>query len=122
MRRFTEEEKAKAIALYQSGEYTQQQAADAVGCSMFSLQDWIKAAKKGKNGKKNGKKLGRPANGQKPKAVEVETTAAPKSDIVRQFWGKNNRAVDMLLDPKDISSADVVKLVNEALQFAQDKK
>ena len=134
MRRFSDKEKAKALKLWQSGQYTQQQVADEIGCSIFSLKDWIKAAKNGESAnaecdKENGspaKVKGHPpkAKGRKPKVVTsdvAEKSEQAKDDIVRLFWSKNFRAVDMLLNPKDFSSEEVVKLVNEALQFAYDR-
>ena len=42
-------------------------------------------------------------------------------DLARKFWNKDHRAVDMLLDPKDFSSEEVVKLINEALLYAYEQ-
>ena len=134
MHRFSDKEKAKALKLWQSGQYTQQQVADEIGCSIYSLKDWVKAAKNGASAEAsatdNGAPVksttvrGTPAKKKKRKAnvaKVVEQSEQPVDDIARQFWSKNYRAVNMLLDPKALTTEGAVKLVNEALQFAQNR-
>ena len=130
MHRFSDKDKAKALKLWQSGQYTQQQVADEIGCSIYSLKDWVKAAKNGASAEAGGRDehvdtpTKSPAKKKKRKAKAakvVEQSEQPVDDLARQFWSKNYRAVNMLLDPKALTTEEAVKLVNEALQFAQNR-
>jgi transposase-like protein len=64
------------------------------------------------------KKVLREAGLVRPRLPESESL----DDFVRKFWNKDHRAVDMLLDPKDVSSEEVVKLINEALLYAYEQR
>jgi len=116
-RSFSEKDKAKALKLLASG-MTYKDAAAQIGCSTFSLKDW---KKKAKNGVASDKSEGTPKccidNGcEAPVAKKCEV-----NDLERKFWSRSNRAVDMLLNPKDLTSEEAVKLVNEALAYAQEQ-
>ena len=134
MKRFSEEDKAKALQMVADGS-THAEAAAAIGCSTFAIQAWKKEQKA--NGKpKTAKKATKKATKKAVKVKCVEECAcngvatdngspAPASaytDFVRKFWNKNYRAVNMVLSPKAcMPPEEVVALVNEALQYAYDQ-
>ena len=94
----------------------QSEVAEQIGCSVFSLRAWKKDAKNGASA------------AETPQCCIdngcSDVPAKPKNgsadDFVRKFWNKNYRAVDMLLNPKSVSSEEAVKLVNEALVYAYE--
>ena len=117
---FSAKDREKALKLMANG-VPQSEVAEQIGCSVFSLQAWKKKAKNG-------------APTTKDKCEETtqccldkgcsEKAATPKNgadDFIRKFWNKNYRAVDMLLNPKDVSPEEAVKLVNEALVYAYEQ-
>jgi hypothetical protein len=123
-KRYSEKDKQKAVKMLLEGQYTQKQVADKFGCTVTSLVTW-------KNEIENGSQ--ETVQGEVAETKETAqccldngcSTKSPKKgtadDFVRKFWNKNYRAVDMLLDPKDVSSEEAVKLVNEALQYAYEQ-
>lgn len=113
---FSAKDKARALKLMSEGTLTHKKIAQKFGCSLAALQQWKRAARDTQVT-------------DQCQCEEVEeccgkhvACSLPKrgtaDDFVRQFWNKNFRAVDMLLSPKDVSSEEVVKLVNEALLYA----
>ena len=116
---------------------TQAEVAESIGCSTFSIQAWVKAAKangKSKPVKKVAKKTTKKATKKvatKPVcgdgcACKTPGNGSPLppdacTEFIRKFWNKNYRAVDMLLSPKPCTPPEeVVAMVNEALQYAYD--
>jgi len=118
---FSAKDKDRALKLMANG-VSQSKVAEQIGCSVSSLQAWKKDAKD---------------NGQIANQDECETpqccldkgcsekATTPKNgladDFIRKFWNKNYRAVDMLLNPKSVSTEEAVKLVNEALTYAYEQ-
>jgi len=139
MKRFTEEDKAKALEMIAAG-ITQAEVAESIGCSTFSVQAWVKAAKvngKSKPAKKAAKKAATKKATKKVAANSIcgddcacktpvagNGTPVPAdacTEFIRKFWNKNYRAVDMLLSPKPCTPPEeVVAMVNEALRYAYD--
>ena len=101
---------------------SQSEVAEQIGCSVFSLQAWKKKAKNGAQTTIQSKSEETPQccldNGCTK--VSPPPKKGTADDFVRKFWSKNNRAVDMLLTPKEFSPEETVKLVNEALAYAHE--
>jgi len=124
---FSEKEKEAAVNMLASGNLTNKLVAKKVGCSIATLQLWKKKySPTGQDDWQDDE-----WDEEETDAVEEEMAeqcedcccAAKKGDahdVMRKFWNKNYRAVDMLLSPREVSSEEVVKLVNEALQYAYD--
>jgi transposase-like protein len=126
---FSAANKEKAVKLMLGGQQTQKQIAEKFGCSVSALQLWKKEI-----ANKAHAAVSDEDAWEEPVPVETETVEPPKPahvpapaagkdadaahNFIRQFWNKNYRAVDALLTPKDVSSDEAVKLVNEALQYA----
>ena len=124
---FTDAIKKQAVAMMTAGTHTQKQIADKYGCSVASLQVWRQELNANQTADDD---EGWDEDWDDEPAESAATPCGCKStkkqdgtlDITRQFWNKNYRGVDMLLTPKEVSSDDVVKLVNEAIQFACEKR
>ena len=118
---FSVKDKEKALKLMANG-VSQSQVAEQIGCSVSSLQAWKKEAKD------NGQAAGQDECEETPQcSLDNGRTDVPQpkkgsaDDFVRKFWNKNFRAVDMLLNPKDVSQEEAIKLVNEALLYAYEQ-
>ena len=118
---FSVKDKEKALKLMANG-VSQSQVAEQIGCSVSSLQAWKKEAKD------NGQAADKDKCEETPQCCLdkgcSEKATTPKNgadDFIRKFWNKNYRAVDMLLNPKDVSPEEAVKLVNEALTYAYEQ-
>jgi len=103
-----------------------EQVAEKIGCSVASLASWKRAAKESgaiAAGATEGEEPATAATNkvQPPKKDACKTDTCGDVDLARKFWSKGGRAVDMLLDPKDISPEEAVKLVSEAIQFTQSQ-
>jgi hypothetical protein len=124
-KRYSEKEKQKAVKMLLAGKHTQKQVAEKFGCTVTSLLSWKKETQNGLH------------ETVQEESAEIEKEIAqccldhgcsapsPKKgtadDFVRKFWNKNFRAVDILLNPKDVTSEEAVKLVNEALLYAYEQ-
>jgi transposase-like protein len=122
---FSEKVKEKAVQLMLDGELSQKQIAQKFGCSVPSLQQWRKALQNIEAEQEEWSEEEYVEESDEVETVQKSIPSpAPKKgtadELVRQFWNKSFRAVDMLLTPKDVSSDEVVKLVNEALNYAYD--
>ena len=139
--------KQAAVAEVEAGELKQKDIADKYGCSVPALQLWRKEirngnapeeetweteeeaeetlvpVKKAKKGKRT-KKAVKAAKASIPCEAECKCAESngDAQKVMKAFWGKNNRAVNMLFSPKDMSGEEVFKFVNEAIQFACDSK
>ena len=118
-----------------TGNLSQKQIAKKYGCSVPALQLWRKELQKASS--EDSWDDDEEWVDPEEEAANVAATPPPKPkescncatkstksahEIIRKFWDKNYRGVDMLLTPKTIGSSEVVKLVNEAIQFAIDHK
>ena len=118
---FSNKVKAKAVQMMLEGNTPQKQIAKKFGCSPAALQQWKRAAQN------NGVAEEECAEPEVKEVVQKTVVAAPSpkkvsaDGLVRQFWNKNYRGVDMLLAPKNAAPEEVVKLVNEALLFAHEQ-
>ena len=119
---FSAKDREKALKLMANG-MPQSEVAEQIGCSVFSLQAWKKKAKNGTQTKDESEET--PQCCLERGCSEKTATPSPKNgsadDFIRKFWNKNYRAVDMLLNPKDVSPEEAVKLVNEALTYAYEQ-
>jgi hypothetical protein len=133
---FSAEIKAEALQMLRDG-YTQQQAADHIGCSTFSILQWKKAeAKSGKtkvavNGAdtaepavksvKKGKKTKRRRRKGTTKVAVVATPAGKPTitfdEFVQGYWKEYKGASDVLRLPPDIMPK-AVQYVNDVLRYA----
>jgi transposase-like protein len=140
---FSQEVKAEALQMLRDG-YTQQQAADHVGCSTFSIQQWKKAeAKAGKtkvavketvNGAGTAEpavksvKKGRKGKRRRKKGVAVSAVGTVPSgktpitfdEFVQGYWKKCEGASDVLRLPPDIMPK-AVQYVNDVLRYAYER-
>jgi transposase-like protein len=137
---FSPEVKAEALQMIRDG-YTQQQAADHVGCSTFSIQQWKKAeAKSGKskvtvNETVNGADTAEPAvksvkkskKRRRRKGTTKATIAAPVGkptitfdEFVQDYWKEYKGASDALRLPADMMPK-AVQYVNDVLRYAYDR-
>ena len=121
-RGFSAKDREKALKLMANG-VPQSEVAEQIGCSVFSLQAWKKKAKNG--AQTTGVKSEEISqccldNGCTDKPPTQSTKNGTADNFIRKFWNKNNRAVDMLLTPKEFSPEETVKLVNEALTYAHE--
>ena len=116
---FSAKDREKALKLMANG-VPQSEVAEQIGCSVFSLQAWKKKAKNGAPTKDKCEETPQCCleRGCSEKATTPKNGSA--DDFIRKFWNKNYRAVDMLLNPKDVSPEEAVKLVNEALQYSYE--
>ena len=118
---FTNAVKQQAVNAMSAGKLTQKQIAEKYGCSVPALQVWRKELQDNPPAEEEGWE-----EWEEEEASETcDCQCAPKQnaqELMLQFWSKDNRAVDMLLTPKAVSAEDAVKLVNEALQFACNRK
>jgi len=116
---FTQAVKQQAVAEMSIGNLTQKQIAEKYGCSVPALQVWRRELQDNPPAEEE-----EWAAEEAPETCECDCqcTQQDAQELMRQFWSKGNRAVDMLLTPKAVSAEDAVKLVNEALQFACDQK
>jgi len=138
---FSPEDKVEAIRLINEEGYTQQQAADHIGCSVFSVQQWRrKSAKKSrKKAKKDiaGIDLAEPMakvkrrrrRSQKAKRRQQRGVAlAPAAvkpqfafdELVQKYWSKSADTVAVASLPPDIAPK-VMQYVNNALRYAHEK-
>ena len=109
-----------------AGNLTQKQIAEKFGCSVAALTLWRKETKNKPSANDDDEwesdewddESEEDATESCDCCCAANRTKTASHDIIRQFWNKNFRAVDMLLTPKDVCSEEVVKLVNEALQYA----
>jgi transposase-like protein len=114
---FTPEQREAAVQMLYDGSSYKEVAAE-VGCSIASLQVW---RKQHVEGRKTKRKETAPAN-HTPVADPTPQPPAPTHKVsfekfVRKYWEK--RAVDVVLMPPE-KSAEVVKLINDTLQYAYD--
>ena len=121
---FSVKDKEKALKLMANG-VSQSQVAEQIGCSVSSLQAWKKEAKDNGQAADQDKCEETPQccldNGCSDSAPPQLPKKGSADDFVRKFWNKNFRAVDMLLNPKDVSQEEAIKLVNEALLYAYEQ-
>ena len=119
-RGFSVKDREKALKLMANG-VPQSEVAEQIGCSVFSLQAWKKKAKNGAQDKCEETPQCCLDNGCSDSAPPQLPKKGSADDFVRKFWNKNFRAVDMLLNPKDVSQEEAIKLVNEALLYAYEQ-
>ena len=122
--------KKAAVAAMGAGELTQKQIAEKYGCSIAALSLWRRELQTDEPAVEetwDEETTPEPVKPCKSKnkskcECECETPGSEAKEIMRKFWSKNNRAVDMLFTPKEMSADEVFKFVNEAIQFAHDSK
>ena len=120
-RGFSAKDKVKALKLMANG-VSQSQVAEQIGCSVSSLQAWKKEAKDNGQAADQGKCEETPQCCLDNGCSDVpQPKKGSADDFVRKFWNKNFRAVDMLLNPKDVSQEEAIKLINEALLYAYEQ-
>jgi Trp operon repressor len=119
---FSQKDKAKAVQMMLDGNIPQKQIAKKFKCSLASLQQWKRAAQDGEAEHAEYTETATAQKNCKCAATCHSAKNGAADDFVRKYWSKNYRAVDMLLTPKDVSSVGLVKIVNEALQYAYDQK
>jgi len=143
---FSQATKEEAVAAMSIGNLTQKEIAEKYGCSVPALQLWRKELQSPTTDNWDEEEADDSSNEPEDIYTEQETpsrrkrTTKPKqetptrrkrttkpeqdtaNDVVRNFWNKNYRGVDMLLSPQSIESTEVIKLVNEAIQFAVESK
>jgi transposase-like protein len=123
-KRYSEKDKQKAVQMLLSEQYTQKQVAEKFGCSVGSLLTWRDALQE----EKLVADMKAEAAVMEAKIVEEEEQKRAQRcqelhlgkvhELKKLFWGDDSRAVNMLLTPADITPNEVVKLVNEALEYA----
>jgi len=138
-KKFSEAERAKAVDLVVNGGLTLKQAAEKMGCSVPSLQNWKSAAIKDglvvpvkKASKKTGKKSNKKSAKKTPKKATGETwedttpekpTKGPKKAVAKtskltfaeltdQFWAQYKNET---VTPKEVQA------IYSVLQFAFEK-
>ena len=141
---FPQAVKQQAVNAMAAGNLTQKQIADKFECSVAALQAWRKeladnAADDADNddtadytatgndtpdrtAKRTADRTANSMHKKKTHGTRSSNDTQNSQELMRQFWNENYRAVDFLLTPKDISTEDAVKLVNEALRFASKQK
>ena len=139
---FTPEIRAEAMRLIFEENYTAKQAAETIGCSTFSIQQWKAAAKK--NGKKSATKVVADTESAEPTVKKVKKTkkaskkgkkvakktaqvvsadvAAAKplisfDEFAQGYWSECEGAADVLCLPPDIAPK-AVEYVNNVLRYA----
>ena len=119
-KRFSPEEKAEAVRLLTEEQWTAKDVALHYNCSINAVQNW-KAEYKSKDLLPRGTEPYSTEEYQESKSQQ--TTSSPKAvapsfdAFVRKYW--QDKAVDVLL-MKQETSMEIVKHVNEALQYAYD--
>ena len=124
-KRYSAKEKARAVKMLLDGQYTQKQVAEKFGCTVTSLVTWKKEIENGSSETVQEESAETNGKGTAQCSLDSGCSAKPPQkgtadDFVRKFWNKNYRAVDMLLNPKDVTPEEAVKLVNEALLYAYE--
>ena len=145
---FSPETKAEAMRLIFEEKYTAKRAAEAIGCSTFSIQQWKAAAKKNGNGKakaakrtvedtdaaeptvkavkkvKKTKKAGKKGKKVTKKAAQVVAAViAPAisfDEFVQGYWSECKGATAVLQLSPDIAP-QAVEYVNNVLRYAYGK-
>ena len=135
---FTPEIRAEAMRLIFEEKYTAKRAAEAIGCSTFSIQQWKAAAKK--NGKKPATKAVADTESAEPTVKKVKKTkkaskkgkkVAKKTaqvvsagkplisfdEFAQGYWSECEGAADVLCLPPDIAPK-AVEYVNNVLRYA----
>ena len=141
---FTPEIRAEAMRLIFEENYTAKRAAETIGCSTFSIQQWkaaakkngkakvakktvedtssveptVKKVKKTKKASKKGKKVAKKA----AKVVSVDVAAAnipaiSFDEFAQGYWSECEGAADVLCLPPDIAPK-AVEYVNNVLRYA----
>ena len=138
---FTRATKEEAVAAMAIGNLTQKEIAKKYGCSVPALQLWRKELQNSQTttddwdeqedswDEQEDDSYDEAKGGcdqQEAPSVCKHTTDPKQEDtaheVMRKFWNKNYRGVDMLLSPKSLESDEVIKLVNDAIQFAIESK
>ena len=101
------------------------QIAEKIGCSLNTIKAWkakhLKSKKAGSPAPKQTLKTAAPQRQPKDnKSPGVKEPPVAFDNFVRNYWNEGTRAVDVLLLPHPIGP-DVVRYVNEALQYAYDR-
>ena len=129
---FSQATKEEAVAAMSVGNLTQKEIAQQYGCSVPALQLWRKELQNTPTNDWDETEA-QPTeddNYDKPKKRAKATKSRKRTaksedsahEVIRKFWNQNFRGVDMLLEPKNVESAEVIRLVNEAIQFAINAK
>ena len=114
---FSPKERKEALRLIFEENFTLQQAADKIGCSLNSIKAWkMKYPRPKPSGPKTTTKRQPP---KETRTADVKKSRIAFDDFVRNYWNEGTRAVDVLLLPPEIGP-DVVRYVNEALRYAYD--
>ena len=123
---FSAETKEQAVAEMSIGNLTQKEIADKFGCSVAALQVWRKELNNDSDSQKDWDEWEEEEEEEESaEQCGCSCTSKPAKqahETMRKFWNKNYRGVDMLLTPSEVRSEEVVKLVNEAIQFACEQK
>ena len=118
---FSTKQKQAAVQMMILGNLPQKQIAKKFGCSLAALQLWRSDPQyRSSEADEQEDEWEKPAEETTSDECECQCAANQKGDVhelMRKFWNKNYRGVDMLLSPKCIDSTEVVTLVNEAMQF-----
>jgi len=110
----------EAMRLIFEEKLSMKEVAAQIGCSVNSLQTWKKHYKPEKSESPVRKTTVQPKASQSQPKNSVTTSQIAFDDFVRNYWNEGTKAVDVLLLPQEISS-DIVRYVNEALQYAYDQ-
>jgi len=124
---FSSEAKTEAVQLITQEGYTLKQAAEKMGCSVASLQNWKKAADAGggktsvkatkkRKARKKGKKTAKKAVIMAP----VQKSSITFDEFAQNYWSEYSGAADVLRLPPDIAPK-AVEYVNNVLRYAYDQ-
>jgi len=138
--RFTDAQKEDALLMMTLGKKTRAQIAEAIGCSTAALTLWQREARKAREEAEECayeeeetedyedeeyEEVIKEANKVLKKSHRVLLPSASQKDevyqIIKDFWSKDLRGVEMFLNPKGASAEEVKELVGEAIQFAYDR-
>lgn len=111
--------KKEAMRLIFEENYTLEQTAAAIGCSVGAVRQWKAKHQKAKKTISVGKKP-KTSPQQPAKASEQKKPSIDFDEFARQYWQEGTRAVDVLLLPAEVGPK-IVNYVNEALRYAFDK-
>ena len=115
------ETKKEAVRLILEENYTQQQAAEYVGCNINSIKNWLDAAKSHNKRAKSTTSAG-PVKRRRRKRVKratVTTVASQHSfdEFVQGYWSTHKEAAEVLQLPPDLAP-EAVRYVNNVLRYA----
>ena len=116
---FSQKEKEQAVQMMAEGNLTQKQIAEKFGCSVPTLLMWRKNTTAVAPVEEEDEDWD---DDEDEIEVEEPKAAKPKGDSLEQlkvrFWDEDSRASRMLLNPTNATPEEVLKLVNEALEYA----